>query len=189
MVGTASGKGYDIASCGLKLANKWYADDGTLLTNSVKDMISLLDIIQQLSTWSGIHLNATKCKITAYIHELQSISKKKERDEALRSRLAHVKLSGRPIGVLTQDEPLPGGYLGTSLTASLSPKAHLLWTKSQIDQIGQALGRTPLPPHIIQRLLLYGANSKISHTHCLMALSPQAIQEGDSLIEGISRQI
>ena len=43
---TASGKGYDIASCGLKLASKWYADGGTLLTNTIEDMISLLDIIQ-----------------------------------------------------------------------------------------------------------------------------------------------
>jgi hypothetical protein len=41
----ASGKGYDIASCGLNLASKWYADDGTLITNSVEDMIALLDII------------------------------------------------------------------------------------------------------------------------------------------------
>jgi hypothetical protein len=38
---TATGKGCDIASCGLKLASKWYADDGTLLTNSVEDMITL----------------------------------------------------------------------------------------------------------------------------------------------------
>ena len=43
----ASGKGYAIASCGLNLASKWYADDGTLITNSVEDMIALLDIIQQ----------------------------------------------------------------------------------------------------------------------------------------------
>jgi len=43
---TALGKEYDIASCGLKLASKWYADNGTLLTNSVEDMISLLDTIQ-----------------------------------------------------------------------------------------------------------------------------------------------
>jgi hypothetical protein len=150
-------------------------------------MISLLDIIQQLSTWSGIHLNAAKCKITAYIHELQAIPRKRERDDALRSCLANVKLAGRPIGALTQDEPLPGGYLGTALTASLFPTAHLLWTKSQIEQIGRALGRTPIPPHIKQRLLLYGANSKIAHTPCLMALSPQAIQEVDSLLEGISR--
>jgi hypothetical protein len=62
-----------------------------------------------------------------------------------------------------------------------------LWTKSQINQIGQAVGRTPLPPHIKQRLLLCGANSKISHTHCLIALSPRVIKEVDSLIEGISR--
>ena len=67
---TASGKRYDIASSGLKLANKWCADDGTLITNSVEDIISLADIVQQFSTWSGIHLNVAKCKMTAYIHEL-----------------------------------------------------------------------------------------------------------------------
>ena len=92
---TASSKGYEIASCGLKLASKWYADDGTLLTNLVEDMISLIDIIQQFSTWSGINLNAAKCKITACIHELQAIPKKRDRDVALRSRLAHVTLAGR----------------------------------------------------------------------------------------------
>jgi hypothetical protein len=114
----ASNKGYDIASCGLQLANKWYADDGTLVTNSVEDTISLLDLVGQISKWSGIHLNAKKCKITAFIHELQAIPHKHDRDDALRARLAHVNLAGRPIGSLTQDEPLPGGYLGTSLTAS-----------------------------------------------------------------------
>ena len=80
--------------------------------------------------------------------------------------------------------------MGMSLTATLSPDAHLIWTKSQIMQICRALGRAPLPPsHIKQRHLLYGAHSKISHTHCLMALSPQAIREVDSLLEGISKQI
>jgi hypothetical protein len=126
MLLNASGKGYDIASCGLKLAIKWYVDDGTLITNSVEDMISLLDMIQQLSTWSGIHFNVAKCKITAYIHALQAILRKRDRDVALRSRLAHVTLADHPIGALTQDEPLPGVYVGTSLTASLSPKAYLL---------------------------------------------------------------
>ncbi len=50
-------------------------------------MISLLDIIQHFSTWSGIHLNVAKCKITAYIHVLQAIPTKWDRDVALRSRL------------------------------------------------------------------------------------------------------
>ena len=106
-----------------------------------------------------------KCKVTAYIHELQKLRRKRDRDDALRARLAHITLDGRPIGSLTQDEPLPGGYLGTSLTASLSPEAHLHWTKAQLSLIGEALKTTPLPPHIKQRLLLYGAHSKITHTH------------------------
>jgi hypothetical protein len=95
-------------------------------------MIYLLDTIQQFTTWSGIHLKVAKCMITTYIYELQAIPQKRERDVALRSRLAHVTLAGRPIGTLAQDESLPGAYLGTSLTAFLSPEAHLLWNKSQI---------------------------------------------------------
>ena len=97
----ASGKGYDIASRDLKLASTWYADDGTLITNSVEDMISFMDTIHQFSTLSGIHLNVVKCKITAYIHELQSIPRKRDPDVALRSCLAHVTLAGRPISALT----------------------------------------------------------------------------------------
>jgi hypothetical protein len=111
---------------------------------------------------------------------LSFLSNKRDRDVALRSRLAYVTLAGRPFGALTQDEPLSGGYSGTALTASLSHEAHFFWAKSQIIQIGRALGRTHLPPHIQQHLLLYGANAKISHTHCRMALFPQAIREVDS---------
>ncbi len=66
----AADKGYNITSCDLKLASKWYAEDGTLITNSVDDMISLLSVVQQFSEWSGIKLNIDKCKVTAYIHSL-----------------------------------------------------------------------------------------------------------------------
>jgi hypothetical protein len=41
----AADKGYDIDSCGLKLASKWYSDDGKLVTSSVENMLSLLDIV------------------------------------------------------------------------------------------------------------------------------------------------
>jgi hypothetical protein len=97
-----SNKGYDIASCGLQLASKWYVDDGTLVTNLVEDMIVLLDLVDQFNKWSGIiQLNANKCTITACIHDLQAIPRKWDRDGVLRIRLAHVNLSGRPIGSLT----------------------------------------------------------------------------------------
>ena len=122
---SAADRGYNIISSGRKLASKWYADDGTLFTNSLEDMISLLGIVQRFSSWSGIHLNVNKCKITAYIHVLQTIPRKKDRNDALGARLARVTLSGHTIGSLTQGEPLPGGYLGTSLAASLPPEALL----------------------------------------------------------------
>jgi hypothetical protein len=48
---TASRKGYDTTCCGLRLANKWYADDGTLVTNTIDGMITLLNIVEQFKAW------------------------------------------------------------------------------------------------------------------------------------------
>jgi hypothetical protein len=42
---TASQKGCTITYCGLRLASKYYADDGTLVTNTIEDMITLLNIL------------------------------------------------------------------------------------------------------------------------------------------------
>ncbi len=78
----------------LRLASKWYADDGTLVTNTIEDMVTLLDIVEQLSDWSGIRPNVGKCKITAHINSLQSLRKNSDRDDALKARLAHITLGG-----------------------------------------------------------------------------------------------
>ena len=88
-------------------------------------MIVLFYLVAKYSKWSSIYMNVSKCIITAFIHELQAIPRKRNRDDALRARLAHVNMAGRPIGSLTQDEPLSRGYLGTTLTASLCPDVHL----------------------------------------------------------------
>ncbi len=123
------------------------------------------------------------------MQNLQSFRKKTDKDDALKARLAHIAPGGQRIGVLTQDEPLPGGYLGTALTASLCPDAHLRWTNRQLETICKAANRVPLPSNIKQRLLLYGAHSKINHIHCLVALSPTAMAEVDSILEGTSKKI
>ena len=164
------------------LPSRLYADDGTLVTNSVEDMIVLFYLVDKFSKWSGIQLNVSKCKITAFIHDLQAIPRKQDRDDTLRARLAHADLADSPVASLTQDEPLPRGYLGTSLTASLCPDAHIRWTQEQARKIGMALARASLPPHVKQRLLLYGAHSEIAHTQCLMALSPDVTKAVNSLL-------
>ena len=79
-----------MTSCGLRLASKWYEDDGTLLTNIIKKMVALLDTVEQFSDWSGIRINVGKCKIAAFIQSLQSFRKKINRDDALKARLAHI---------------------------------------------------------------------------------------------------
>ena len=81
----------------------------------------------------------------AYIQSLQSFRKKTDRDDTLKARLAQITLGGQRIGVLTQDEPLPGGYLDTALMASLCPDAHLRWKKQQLETICKAVNRAPLP--------------------------------------------
>ena len=116
-----SHKGYDMTSCGLQLASKWYADDGTLVTNTIEDMVALLEIVEQFSEWSGIRLDVEKFKITAYMQNLQSFRKKTGRDDALKARLAHITLGGQRIGVLTQNEPLPHGPHGIPMPGCPPP--------------------------------------------------------------------
>ena len=130
--------------------------------------------MDSFSNWSGIRINVPKCCITAFIQQLQSIFRKADSDDALRGRLAHIQISGQPIKTVSQDEPLPGGYLGTALTASLNPQAQLTLIKSVLNDMCQAVTRAPLPPRVRQQLLLYGAHSKVMHTRCLLALSPSA---------------
>ena len=137
------------------------------------------------SSWSGIRLNVPKCCITGFMHQLQSITRKAKRDNALRGRLAHIQVSGQRIKAVSQDEPLPG----TALTASLNPQAQLTWIKTILNDICKAVIRAPLPPRVRQQLLLYGAHSKIMHTHCLLALSPLAITQLDSILESACRRI
>ncbi len=79
--------------------------------------------------------------------------------------------------------------MGTALTASLCPDAHLRWTKQQLENICKAVNQAPLPSNTKQRLLLHGAHSKINHTHCLMTLSPTAMTKVDSILEGTSKKI
>jgi hypothetical protein len=54
-----------------------------MVTNTIEDMVTLLDIAEQLSDWSGIRLNVGKCKINAYMQKLQSFRKKADKDDAL----------------------------------------------------------------------------------------------------------
>ena len=116
-------------------------------------------------------------------------AKKEQRDEAKQSRLANVRVNSTSLPIISQDGTLLGGYLGTALTASLCPKAHLARNLDTLSNIIKAVFSTPLPLGIKQRLLLYGANYKIMHIHCLMALSPTAIASIDSTIEVTCREI
>jgi hypothetical protein len=42
----ASQKVLNLSSCDLHLASKWYADDGTLVTNTLEDNVTLLDLVE-----------------------------------------------------------------------------------------------------------------------------------------------
>jgi hypothetical protein len=67
--------------------------------------------------------------------------------------------------------------------------SYLKETKSQLELICKDVNQAPLLPHIMQRLMIYGAHSKINHTHCLMALSPTTMGEVDCILEGTSKKI
>jgi hypothetical protein len=181
--------GYTLASNHLTLSNKWYADDATLIASTVTHLNTQLDAVNTFSDWSSIRSNLSKCRLIGYIHAIQLIKRKVDRESALQARLANVPVGSTPIPIISHDDPLPGGYLGTTLTASLCPEAHLAWTLDTLANRSKAILSIPLPPGINTRLLLYEANSRIMHTRCLMALSPNAITSIDSKLKATCRQI
>ncbi len=114
--------GYTLNSNHLMLSNKWYADDATLIASTVTDLNTQLEAVSTFSEWSGIRINIPKCRLTGYIHTLQQIKRKSDRDEALQARLAHVRLGTTSIPNISQDDSLPGGYYATPLQRLYAPK-------------------------------------------------------------------
>ncbi len=67
--------------------------------------------------------------MTAYIQALQSIRNQTRREDALHARLAQISIGGHQTGSLSENDPLPRGYLGKALTASLCLYVHLQWNR------------------------------------------------------------
>jgi hypothetical protein len=135
---------YTLTSNNLSLSSKWYADDATLVAYTIPALEAKLQIVEFYSKWSAICLNIPKCRLAGYLHKLQDIKTKETATRHYKTRLAHVRIGGIPIPIISQDDPLPGGYLGTTLTTSLCPKAHLKWTLDVISTIGKAVLTTIL---------------------------------------------
>jgi hypothetical protein len=139
---------YTLTSNNLILSNKWYADDATLIAYTVTELNTQLEAVNTFSEWSGIRLNISKYRLTGYIHALQLIKQNTDRDTALQACLVHVRVGTTPIPIISQDDPLPCSYLGTAITTTLCPKAHLTWTLDTLDSISKTVLSTPLPPGI-----------------------------------------
>ena len=156
-------------------------------------MQALCSKIDAFSKWSGIRVNTAKCRTTGFIPDFQRFKKDIQRKEALEGLLSSLNLGGQRIPVLPQDEPLPGGYLGTCLTASLHNDAHLKWARDALKKTVSDTVGAPLPPTTVsaaQTLLQsYTAHAKINHSHCLTALSWAEVAELDAILVGGTRRI
>ena len=183
------GTGYRFSDSGQTLSSKWYADDATLVTESLEAMQALCSKIDAFSKWSGIRENTAKCRTTGFIPDFQRFKKDIQRKGALEGLLSSLRLGGQRIPVLPQDEPLPGGYLGTCLTASLHNGAHLNWARDTLKKSVSDVVGAPLPPTAAQTLLQYTAHAKINHSHCLTALSWAEVAQPDAILVGGARRI
>ena len=68
-----------------------------MVAHNVTDLNTQLEIVNTFSEWPGIRLNISKCRLTVYIYELQSLKRKKDRDSALQARLANIRVGHTPI--------------------------------------------------------------------------------------------
>jgi hypothetical protein len=76
-------KGYTLTSNNLLLASKWYTDDANLVVSTIPALEAQLQGVESYSKWSSIRLNIPKYRLAGYLHILQNITTKKDRDMKL----------------------------------------------------------------------------------------------------------
>ena len=180
--------GYKTGATGLTHEAILYADDIALTSKSIRGTQRQLNKIEQFGEWSHIKVNPSKCRTTGWVPGIQSIQKKTERDSALRNSLAHVTILGAHIPTLTQDEPLPGGYLGCQLTASLSPGAQKQWLNDTLKEARTAIQSAPVKIKTKIAMVQYLIYSKVRYTMGQMMYDYEFLSRMDGLIASIIKQ-
>ena len=100
-----------------------YADDTTLLTNSVRDMGLQMRKVGQYSSWGNLRLNISKCAATGMpgrdmeAHAVPSPLSPLGCDK-LRQQLSSVKINGQPVPFIHPDKD-PQRVLGVLVTPTL----------------------------------------------------------------------
>ena len=84
--------------------------------------------------------------------------------------------------MLTQDEPLPGGYLGAQITAALTRTPHIEWAQESCRQAANSLRNLPIQPNILSALLGYEDPARPDHTHHLAQLTWNDITNLDAIL-------
>ena len=179
--------GYSPHSTGIPVEGLLYADDITLTTPSISSTSAQLEKVEQFGIWSHIRTSPTKCRVTAWVPTLQKLPKNL-RDNALLDSLAHIKIQNTRIPALTQDEPLPGGYLGCQITASLSHGPQKQWLHDLLTDTEHAINLAPVSIHTKVSMIHYMVYSKIRHTMCLMPYDFEFLQRMDSLIASMTKK-
>ena len=180
--------GYKTAATGLLHEGILYADDVALTSKSIRATQTQLQKIEQFGEWSHIRVNPSKCRITGWVPEIQTIQKKAERDMALKNSLAHVNILGSHIPTLAQDEPLPGGYLGCQLTASLSSGAQKQWLNDTLKEAQAAIQSAPVKIKTKIAMIQYLIYSKVRYTMGQMMYDYEFLSRMDGLIASTIKQ-
>ena len=115
-----------------RTASSGYADDTTLVTNTVRNMVLQMNKVEQYSGWGNLKLNVSKCAATGMPR--QDIEKHAMPSpltqlgcERLKQQLAAIKIDGQPVP-FAHPEKAPQKILGVLVTPTLD------W-KPQIDRL------------------------------------------------------
>ena len=164
-----------------------YADDVTLTTHSSAAMQKQLDKIELFGHWSHIKVSPSKSRTTAWIPDIQHL-KQADRDMNLKDALAHLKINNTRIPAITQDEALPGGYLGCQLTPSLTQSPQKLWLSEILREAKGAINMAPVSIQTKVSMLHYLTYSKIRHTMGQMLYDYEFIQRMDSILADTTKK-
>ena len=165
-----------------------YADDISITTGSLHNMIIQLRKLQLFSDYTGLQLEIPKCEITGALWS-QGNPMSKANLEQLRTQLSSINLSGKRDGPSLKFLPPNESYkmLGVHVNPLLDFRQHYLHVTSDVRRIASALRHRPLSPYRKQKVVDQLLKSKYHAIH-LGILSKQHLLAVDRCINAATRK-
>jgi ribonuclease HI len=167
-----------------QLSSAAYADDLAILTNELGHMQTQAKKVALFSDWAGLHVNHSKCRVTAILHK--TLKAQAACHWRVRTRVeGRVLIGGTAIPYLEPSEPFK--YLGVHIPLTLDWGTQLSETIKTLKRKGTQLATSLASPDQRLQIIRMCLQPAVAYAMAVMPYTPRDIALLDRTIANIAR--